>query len=62
VGIDKGQISRAPARLISRELAVNPRDNREMLLWLTRNGPIAHDAMVAALERNQRLLEEPELT
>ena len=62
MGIDKGQVGGVPAGLVSRKLAVNPRDNREMLLWLTRNGPIAHDAMVAALERNQRLLEEPELT
>jgi DNA-binding MarR family transcriptional regulator len=61
VGMDKGQISRALAELVSRRLvarAVNPRDNREVLVSLTRTGLIAHDAVVAgALERNQRLLE-----
>jgi DNA-binding MarR family transcriptional regulator len=62
VGMDKGQISRALAGLVSRKLvsrAVNPRDNREVLVCLTRNGLIAHEAIVAgAVERNQRLLEE----
>ena len=62
VGTDKGQISRALAGLVSRKLvsrAVNPRDNREVLVCLTRTGLVAHDAMVAgALERNQRLLEQ----
>lgn len=62
VGMDKGQISRALAGLVSRKLvsrAVNPRDNREVLVCLTRSGLVAHDAMVAgALERNQRLLKE----
>jgi DNA-binding MarR family transcriptional regulator len=62
VGMDKGQISRALAGLVSRKLvsrAINPRDNREVLVCLTRTGLVAHDAMVAgALERNQRLLEE----
>jgi DNA-binding MarR family transcriptional regulator len=62
VGMDKGQISRALAGLVSRKLvsrAVNPRDNREVLVCLTRTGLIAHEAIVAgALERNQRLLEE----
>jgi DNA-binding MarR family transcriptional regulator len=62
VGMDKGQISRALAGLVSRKLvsrAVNPRDNREVLVGLTRTGLIAHDAIVAgALERNRRLLEE----
>jgi DNA-binding MarR family transcriptional regulator len=62
VGMDKGQISRALAGLVSRKLvsrAVNPRDNREVLVCLTRAGLVAHDAMVAgALERNRRLLEE----
>ena len=62
VGMDKGQISRALAGLVSRKLvskAVNPEDNREMLVGLTRSGLIAHDAIVAgALERNRRLLEE----
>src|SRR5256886_17282987 len=62
VGMDKGQISRALAELVSRKLvakAVNPRDNREVLVCLTRTGLAAHDAIVAgALERNQRLLEQ----
>jgi DNA-binding MarR family transcriptional regulator len=61
VGMDKGQISRALSELVSRRLvsrAVNPRDNREVLVSLTRAGLVAHDAVVAgALERNQRLLE-----
>src|SRR5215468_7928560 len=62
VGMDKGQISRALAGLMSRKLvakAVNPRDNREVLVSLTRTGLAAHDAIVAgAQERNQRLLEQ----
>jgi DNA-binding MarR family transcriptional regulator len=62
VGMDKGQISRALAELVSRRLvakAVNPRDNRETLVSLTRTGLAAHDAIVTgALERNQRLLEQ----
>lgn len=62
VGMDKGQISRALAELVSRRLvakAVNPRDNREVLVSLTRAGLVAHDAILAgALERNQRLLEK----
>jgi DNA-binding MarR family transcriptional regulator len=62
VGMDKGQISRALTGLVSRRLvsrAVNPRDNREVLVCLTRTGLIAHETIVAgALERNQRLLEE----
>jgi len=62
VGMDKGQIGRALAGLVSRRLvsrAINPRDNREVLVCLTGTGLVAHDAMVAgALERNQRLLEE----
>jgi DNA-binding MarR family transcriptional regulator len=49
------------AGLVSRKLvsrAVNPRDNREVLVSLTRSGLIAHETIVAgALERNQRLLE-----
>src|SRR5450631_4791646 len=61
VGMDKGQISRALAGLVSRKLvsrAVNPTDNREVLVSLTRTGLTAHDTIVAgALERNQRLLE-----
>src|SRR5216684_3014584 len=62
VGMDKGQISRALAELVSRKLvskAVNPRDNREVLVSLTRTGLAAHETIVAgALERNQRLLEQ----
>jgi DNA-binding MarR family transcriptional regulator len=62
VGMDKGQISRALAGLVSRKLvakAVNPRDNRETLVCLTRAGLAAHDAIVAgAQERNRRLLEQ----
>jgi DNA-binding MarR family transcriptional regulator len=62
VGMDKGQISRALAELVSRKLvarAVNPRDNREVLVCLTRTGLAAHDAIVAgARERNRRLLEQ----
>ena len=62
VGMDKGQISRALAELVSRKLvakAVNPRDNREVLVCLTRTGLIAHDTIVAgAQERNRRLLEQ----
>ena len=62
VGMDKGQISRALAGLVSRKLvakAVNPRDNREVLVSLTRSGLAAHDTIVAgALERNRRLLEQ----
>src|SRR5215510_12542111 len=61
VGMDKGQISRALAGLVSRKLVArsgNPRDNREVLVCLTRTGLAAHDAIVAgAQERNQRLLE-----
>src|SRR5215475_6865438 len=61
VGMDKGQISRALAGLVSRKLVerrVNPRDNREVLVALTRTGLAAHDAIVAgAQERGQRLLE-----
>lgn len=61
VGMDKGQISRALAGLVSRRLvtkAGNPRDNRETLVYLTKSGLAAHDAIVAgAQERNRRLLE-----
>ena len=60
--MDKGQISRALTELVSRKLVsrgVNPMDNREVLVSLTRAGLAAHDAIVAgALERNQRLLEQ----
>ncbi len=62
VGMDKGQISRALAGLVSRKLvsrAVNPRDNREVLVGLTRAGLVAHETIVAgALERNRHLLEQ----
>lgn len=62
VGMDKGQISRALAELVARRLvakAVNPLDNREVLVSLTRTGLAAHDAIVAgAQERNRRLLEQ----
>jgi DNA-binding MarR family transcriptional regulator len=62
VGMDKGQISRALAGLVSRKLvskAANPRDSREVLISLTRAGLAAHDAIVAgAQERNRRLLEQ----
>ena len=62
VGLDKGQISRALAELVSRKLvakAANPLDSREVLVSLTRTGLAAHDAIVAgARERNQRLLEQ----
>ena len=61
VGMDKGQISRALAGLVSRRLvsrAVNPRDNREVLVGLSRTGLVAHEAIVAgAFERNRHLLE-----
>ncbi|PAY05566.1 MarR family transcriptional regulator [Bradyrhizobium sp. UFLA03-84] len=62
VGMDKGQISRALAVLVSHKLvskAANPRDNRETLISLTKAGLAAHDAIVAgAQERNRRLLEQ----
>ena len=62
VGMDKGQISRALAELVSRKLvakAVNPRDNREVLVCLTRTGLVAHDAVLAgATERSQHLLKK----
>ena len=61
VGMDKGQISRALAELVSRKLvakADNPRDNRETLVCLTKAGLAAHDAIVAgAQERNRKLQE-----
>ena len=60
--MDKGQISRALAELVARKLvakAVNPEDNRETLVCLTRAGLAAHDTIVAgAQERNRRLLEQ----
>jgi DNA-binding MarR family transcriptional regulator len=61
VGMDKGQISRALAGLVSRKLvakAVNARDTREVLVSLTKTGLAAHDRIVAgAIERQQHLLE-----
>ena len=61
IGMDKGQISRALTGLVARKLVsreVNPLDNREVLVCLTRTGVIAHETILAgALERNQRLLE-----
>jgi DNA-binding MarR family transcriptional regulator len=61
VGMDKGQISRALAGLVSRKLvakADNPWDNRETLVCLTKAGLVAHDVIVAgAQERNRRLME-----
>ena len=68
VGMDKGQISRALAGLVSRKLvarAANPKDSREVLVRLTRSGLAIHDAIVAGgRERNARLsdgLSEAEL-
>jgi DNA-binding MarR family transcriptional regulator len=62
VGMDKGQISRALAGLMSRKLVakqINPRDNREVLVCLTRSGLIAHETILAgAQERNKRLLAD----
>ena len=62
VNYDDAKISRALAELVSRKLvakAVNPRDNREVLVSLTRTGLATHDAIVAgAQERNRRLLEQ----
>src|SRR5438128_423879 len=62
VGLDKGQISRALADLVSRKLvarAVNVRDNREVLVSLTRAGLAAPDAIMAGgQERNRRLLAD----
>ena len=62
VGMDKGQISRALAELVSRKLvakAANPRDFRETLVCLTKAGLAAHDVIVTgAQERNRLLLEQ----
>lgn len=61
VGMDKGQISRALAGLVTRKLvakAVNARDTREVLVSLTKTGLSAHDRIVAgAVERQQHLLD-----
>src|SRR5215470_17410641 len=46
VGMDKGQISRALAGLVSRRLiakTANPHDSREVLISLTKAGLAAHD-------------------
>lgn len=59
VGLDKGQISRALADLVTRKLvtkAANVRDNREVLVSLTRAGLAAHDAIVAGGRERNRLL------
>jgi DNA-binding MarR family transcriptional regulator len=63
VGMDKGQFRPALTGLVSRKLVsrtVNPRDNREVLVCLTRTGLAARDAMVtAALERNIACWNQP---
>jgi DNA-binding MarR family transcriptional regulator len=63
VGMDKGQFRPALTGLVSRKLVsrtVNPRDNREVLVCLTRTGLAACDAMVtAALERNIACWNQP---
>jgi len=60
VGMDKGQISRALDELVSRKLVakqINPRDNRETLVCLTKVGLAADDTIFAgAQDRNGRLL------
>jgi DNA-binding MarR family transcriptional regulator len=62
VGMDKGQISRALAGLVSRKLVsrqVNPKDNREVLVELTRAGAAAHEILLSgAQERTASLLSE----
>ncbi|MDB5564847.1 MAG: transcriptional regulator [Tardiphaga sp.] len=62
VGMDKSQISRALSGLVERDLVsrqVNPKDNREVLVALTRTGIVAHEILVAgAVERSENLLEE----
>jgi DNA-binding MarR family transcriptional regulator len=62
VGMDKGQISRALAGLVERKLVarqVNPDDNREVLVSLTRAGIAAHEILLAgAVERTESLLED----
>ncbi len=61
VGMDKGQISRALAGLVTRKLIakqVNARDSREVLVSLTKTGLAAHDRIVAgAIERQKYLLQ-----
>ena len=62
VGMDKGQISRALAGLVERKLVarqVNPQDNREVLVSLSRTGTAAHEILLAgAIERIRSLLED----
>ena len=62
VGMDKGQISRALAGLVERTLVarqVNPHDNREVLVSLSRTGIAAHEILLAgAIERTKSLLED----
>ena len=62
VGMDKGQISRALAGLVERKLVarqVNPLDNREVLVSLSRTGIAAHEILLAgAIERTKSLLED----
>lgn len=62
VGMDKGQISRALAGLVERTLVarqVNPHDNREVLVSLSRTGIAAHEILLAgAIERTRSLLED----
>jgi DNA-binding MarR family transcriptional regulator len=62
VGMDKGQISRALAGLVERKLVarqVNPNDNREVLVSLSRTGTAAHEILLAgAIERTSSLLQD----
>ncbi len=62
VGMDKGQISRALAGLVERKLVarqINPLDNREVLVSLSRTGIAAHEILLAgAIERTRSLLED----
>jgi DNA-binding MarR family transcriptional regulator len=62
VGMDKGQISRALGGLVTRKLVarqVNPDDNREVLVSLTRAGSAAHEVLLSgAIERTSHLLKE----
>ena len=62
VGMDKGQISRALAELVSRKLVARrsiPGITGRCWCRLTKAGLAAHDAIVAGgQERNRRLLEE----
>jgi DNA-binding MarR family transcriptional regulator len=62
VGRDKGQTSRALATLVARKLVsrqVNPDDNREVLVKLTRAGLAAHETLVVnAMDRTHTLVED----